>query len=190
MAISKIILNGVTQMDVTQDTVTTSTLLQGETAHDASGTQITGTASGGITPTGTINISTNGVHDVTNYASANVSVSGGGASWIQVTAVATSNFTTYCRGMLASTADLDNYRSNKISTTAKTLYLPEAPGYDGYGLLFLNGSSLSYYPMVTKNGTDGDVVVVVRSASGSARNPVVYRVKEGTSITLTTGDES
>ena len=33
---------------------------------------------GGITPTGTINISTNGVHDVTQYASANVSVSGGG----------------------------------------------------------------------------------------------------------------
>ena len=31
----------------------------------------------GITPTGTINISTNGTHDVTNYASANVSVSGG-----------------------------------------------------------------------------------------------------------------
>lgn len=33
---------------------------------------------GGITPTGTINISTNGVYDVTQYASADVSVSGGG----------------------------------------------------------------------------------------------------------------
>lgn len=49
MAISKIILNGVTQMDVTQDTVTASTLMSGETAHDASGVQITGTAAGSNT---------------------------------------------------------------------------------------------------------------------------------------------
>lgn len=34
----------------------------------------------GITPTGSINITTNGTHDVTNYASAVVSVSGGGST--------------------------------------------------------------------------------------------------------------
>ena len=41
---------------------------------------ISSISGGGITPTGTINITTNGTHDVTTYASAYVSVSGGGGS--------------------------------------------------------------------------------------------------------------
>lgn len=43
MAISKITVNGITNMDVTSDTVDAEHLLYGYTAHDASGTQITGT---------------------------------------------------------------------------------------------------------------------------------------------------
>ena len=42
MAISKIILNGVTQMDVTQDTVASSNLLTGYTATGADGEQVAG----------------------------------------------------------------------------------------------------------------------------------------------------
>lgn len=44
MAIAKVILNDVSQIDLTSDTVTAEGLLSGYTAHDASGTQITGTA--------------------------------------------------------------------------------------------------------------------------------------------------
>lgn len=42
MAISKLILNGVTQMDVTQKTVTADTMLSGITALMNDGTDITG----------------------------------------------------------------------------------------------------------------------------------------------------
>lgn len=47
MAISKIILNGVTQMDLTSDTVAASNLIAPNTAHGADGNAIVGTASGG-----------------------------------------------------------------------------------------------------------------------------------------------
>ena len=44
MAISKIILNGVTQMDLTGDTVVADKLLQSYTAHGADGEPIIGTS--------------------------------------------------------------------------------------------------------------------------------------------------
>lgn len=49
MAISKIILNGVTQMDLTGDTVAANNLISPNTAHGADGEPIVGTASGGGT---------------------------------------------------------------------------------------------------------------------------------------------
>lgn len=42
MAISKIILNGVIQMDLTQDTVAADKLVQNYTAHGANGLLVTG----------------------------------------------------------------------------------------------------------------------------------------------------
>lgn len=47
MAISKIILNGVTQIDLTSDTVVANNLIAPNTAHGADGEAIVGTASGG-----------------------------------------------------------------------------------------------------------------------------------------------
>ena len=50
MAYSKVILNGTTLIDVTQKTVTASTLLQGETALKNDGTDITGTLVPSVDP--------------------------------------------------------------------------------------------------------------------------------------------
>ena len=47
MAINKVEFGGQTLIDLTADTVTPSTLMAGETAHDRSGAAIVGTASGG-----------------------------------------------------------------------------------------------------------------------------------------------
>ncbi len=43
MAVNQVVINGETVLDLTSDTVTADKLLSGCTAHDASGTQITGT---------------------------------------------------------------------------------------------------------------------------------------------------
>lgn len=50
MAISKIILNGVTQIDLTQDTVAAANLIAPNTAHGADGEPIVGEATQGSTP--------------------------------------------------------------------------------------------------------------------------------------------
>ena len=43
MAVNKVQINGVTQLDLTQDSVSQETLLSGKTAHNKAGNRITGT---------------------------------------------------------------------------------------------------------------------------------------------------
>ena len=92
MAVAKVILNDVSQIDLTSDTVTAESLLSGFTAHDASGTQITGAASGGGSPTGsytptantktfTIDVGTSFTHFMI-YATSNVYAAGSGVRTI------------------------------------------------------------------------------------------------------------
>ena len=64
--------------DVTDTTAIASDVASGKYFYTADGTKTAGTASGGITPSGTYSITSNGTYDVTQYASADVNVSGGG----------------------------------------------------------------------------------------------------------------
>ena len=43
MAVNKVEINGVTKLDLTQDSVCQETLLSGKTAHNKAGNRITGT---------------------------------------------------------------------------------------------------------------------------------------------------
>lgn len=78
MAISKVIYKpsasaqGVTWIDATPATAAAADIISPKTAMLANGVVTQGTGSGGITPTGNINISQAGVTDVTNYATATV----------------------------------------------------------------------------------------------------------------------
>ncbi len=82
MAISKIILNGVTQIDLTQDTVNANNLIAPNTAHGANGESITGIATSGSSTLTTKTITLNGTYSANNdsvdgYNSVTVNVQNG-----------------------------------------------------------------------------------------------------------------
>ena len=99
--VNKVVLGNEVLLDLTADTVTPSSLMAGYTAHDASGSPITGTASAGsmvvrdeadshggtirhITAgsvvQGTLEVTQNGTYDVAAYADVDVDVAGSAPS--------------------------------------------------------------------------------------------------------------
>lgn len=110
-------------------------------ATDNNGNILTYTR-GGITPTGTINITTNGTHDVTQYASADVKVPGNMALY---TATITKGYT--------STAVSVEYNTVNYHTEGETFtYIPgdelivrASPGESwGSGNLYVNNKLIAY----------------------------------------------
>ena len=88
MAVNKVDVNGVTVLDLTQDSVTPATLKKGETAHDASGAAIVGemessapslqSKSVAYTSNGTATITPDEGYDGLNSVDVTVDVSSGG----------------------------------------------------------------------------------------------------------------
>lgn len=129
MAISKIILNGVTQMDLTGDTVAANNLISPNTAHGADGQAIVGTATEKVLTTKSI--TANGTYDAEDdnadgYSSVTVNVSGGTSKNVQVVQGTT--------------------RTNSSTATAigAELTVSKSGTYDIYWSAFRTNTSASY----------------------------------------------
>ena len=128
MAISKIVLNGVTQMDLTSDSVTAATLLSPQTAHGADGEPVVGTAvekvltTKSITANGTYNASSDSAD---GYSSVTVNVSG------------TSKNTQVVQGTTRTT-------SSSMTAIGAEMTVSKTGTYDVYWSAFRSNTSSQY----------------------------------------------
>ena len=223
MAKNKVVFGGNTIIDLTPTTATASDVASGKIFFGKDGVQTTGTASGsggaidtvttlpsggdyhaivGTPISGTLNISSNGTYDVSSYASADVSVSGGGGgSPTTGTFIVTSTYTGSNIGViclrpipLLSGGNMNvaypfriyNGMNNNTGRITLTWYVND----DGYMYVTFIGSTDSYTPSVT--GTSGTVQLIYTGTKNSSdgggnyasQTPVVYKISQGAEMTV------
>lgn len=145
MAISKIILNGVTQIDLTQDSVAANNLIAPNTAHGADGEPIVGTASGGGS---SMNFQcANGINRVntTDYTA---------VSGQTLTVAKTGTYNVYWSG----------YRSSTSGTNGSQLYIGDTAYGSAQTTFTNNGQAVK---LTGVQLTQGQVVTVRARARGT-----------------------
>ena len=172
MAISKIILNGVVQMDLTLDTVEASNLISPNTAHGADGEAITGTASGENTLVVTVsyNSSTNRFEPDKTYSEISAANSEGKTIVVNCAMVpsiasadgvfGTNNFTYWVREYLDGSEQMleQEYilNSSGLTKNQEVIYYENAPSTSN------NIQAYAGYDTVNVNTyTDTDVTLTV-----------------------------
>lgn len=175
MAIAKVILNGVTQMDTTQKTVTAGSMLSGTTALKNDGTDITGS--------------------IATRTSSNMSVSGGTITaqagyYASDTSKSVSNMT--LPSSLSNSSSGTNKTAIKSDTSTKYLNIPT--GYNGTAQYYTVSPMILDSDTFTSNGTyyasdydaDGFSQVTVNVSGGSSKNAQVAQSNSRSSTTSMT----
>lgn len=186
MAISKIILNGVTQMDLTSDTVQASNLIAPNTAHGADGMAITGTASAASEPN--LQAKTN-INPTTSSQTITADSGYDGLSSVQINAMPTITLPTSASSSSSGTSKATIGRS----TSAQYINIPT--GYNGTASYYTisatpNGSATTPATTITANPTitvsSSGLITATASASQNI-TPTVSAgyISSGTAGTIT-----
>lgn len=138
---------------VTKEITTNGTYTASNDSADGYSSVTVNVPSSGITPTGSINITTNGTHDVTNYASAVVSVSGGGST------PSATKHTIHFDFSDETNTDIDVYYDDALLATMIQAYVPKTYGQKTVILAQLDGVTWYSFDPIERWETifDGDI---------------------------------